>query len=143
MAYIKYSTSKKGVLVARIQVYGKDPATGQPKLYPKNIRNEEGLTEAKFKKKINKIAIELEERIAAEYKDQMTYIHTGVLTFSQLAEEWIAGINAHQSHNYYLRATDVCNLFNGLRSLIPTLRKSLTNIILHLIFIEHQYIHTL
>lgn len=128
MAYIKYSTSKKGTLIARIQVYGKDPATGQPKLFPKNIRNEEGLTEAKFKKKINKIAIELEERIAAEYKDQMTYIHTGVLTFSQLAEEWIAGINAHQSHNYYLRATDVCNLFNEYLKTIGLDRRPISEI---------------
>lgn len=112
MAYIKYSTTKKGVLVARIQIYGKDPATGQPKLFPKSLRNEEGLTEAKFKKKIQKLALEMEEQIANDYKDQMTYVHTGILSFYQLAQEWIATINAHQSHNYYLRATDVTNLFN-------------------------------
>lgn len=69
MAYIKFSTNKKGVLVARVQIYGKDPATGLPKLYPKTIRNDEGLTDAKFKKKINKLAIELEEQIQTEYKD--------------------------------------------------------------------------
>lgn len=112
MAYIKYSTTKKGVLVARVQIYGKDPTTGQPKLFPKSFRNEEGLTEAKFKKKIQKLALEMEEQIATDYKDQMAYVHTGVLSFYQLAQEWIATINAHQSHNYYLRATDVCNLFN-------------------------------
>lgn len=112
MAHIHYSTTKKGVLVAKIQAYGKDPATGRPKIYPKSVRNEEGLTEAKFKKKMNLLAAEFEEEIAKLYKNSLEFFHTRVLTFSELASEWISGINAHQSHNYYLRATDVCKLFN-------------------------------
>lgn len=112
MAYIQYRKTKKGILVARIQVSGKDPETGEFKVYPKNIQNDEGLTEAKFKKKITILAAEFENEVANAYKDQMAYIHTGVLTFSQLAQEWISSINAHQSHNYYLRATDVTNIFN-------------------------------
>ena len=34
MAYIKFSKTKKGILVARIQVSGKDPETGEFKVYP-------------------------------------------------------------------------------------------------------------
>ncbi len=112
MAHISYRTTKKGVLVARIQVSGKDPDTGAFKVYPKNIQNDEGLTEAKFKKKITLIAAEFEQEIANAYNDKVAHIHTGVLTFIQLAQEWISTINAHQSHNYYLRATDVTNIFN-------------------------------
>ena len=112
MAHIKYNTNKHGVLVARVQVYGKNPATGKPKLYPKIFRNDDGLTEAKFKKKIQKLALELETKIANDYKDQMNFIHAGILTFNQLAQEWISTIKTHQSHNYYLRAISTCNLFN-------------------------------
>ena len=101
MAYIKYSKTKKGILVARIQVSGKNPETGDFKIYPKNIQNDEGLTEAKFKKKITILAAEFEEEIANQYRNQVEHIHTGVLSFSQLAQEWIQSISAHQSHNYY------------------------------------------
>ena len=112
MAYIKYSKTKKGILVARIQVSGKNPETGDFKIYPKNIQNDEGLTEAKFKKKITILAAEFEEEIANQYRNQVEHIHTGVLSFSQLAQEWIQSISAHQSHNYYLRATEVCKRFD-------------------------------
>lgn len=128
MAHIQYSTTKKGVLVARVQVYGKDPATGLPKIYPKSIRNEEGLTEAKFKKKIKLIAAEFEEEVAISYKNSIDFIHTRVLTFSELASEWISGINAHQSHNYYLRATDVCKLFNDYLKTVGLDKKPISEI---------------
>ena len=111
MASIQYKTTKKGVLVARIQVSGKDPRTGMFKIYPKHVHNDEGLTEAKFKKKITLIAAEFEQDIINQCKEQAEFIHTGVLTFRQLANEWIQGISAHQSHNYYLRATEVCLRF--------------------------------
>ena len=112
MANIQYRKTKKGVLVARIQVSGKDPKTGKFKIYPKNIQNNEGLTEAKFKKKIILIAAEFEQEVADSYQNNVEFFHSRVLTFSELANEWISGINSHQSHNYYLRATDVCKLFN-------------------------------
>lgn len=38
MASIQYRKTKKGVLVARIQVSGKDAKTGEFKIYPKNIQ---------------------------------------------------------------------------------------------------------
>ena len=71
MAYIQYRKTKKGILVARIQVSGKDPETGEFKVYPKNIQNDEGLTEAKFKKKITILAAEFENEVANVYKDQI------------------------------------------------------------------------
>lgn len=128
MASIQYRKTKKGILVARIQISGKDPTTGEYKIFPKNIQNDEGLSEAKFKKKINLIAAELEQEIADSYKNSMEYIHTGVLTFSQLAKEWIAGISAHQSHNYYLHATDVCEAFNDYLKTVGLDRKPISDI---------------
>ena len=128
MAYIKYSKTKKGILVARIQVSGKDPETGEFKVYPKNIQNDEGLTEAKFKKKINLIAAEYEQEVAEAYKNKMTFIHTGVLTFMQLAQEWITTIDANLSHNYYLRAIDVTAKFNEYLKTIDLDRKPISEI---------------
>ena len=128
MAYIKFSKTKKGVLVARIQISGKDPQTGEHKIYPKNIQNEDGLSEAKFKKKINLLAAELEQQIADDYKNKTNHIHTGILTFSQLAKEWISGIIAHQSHNYYLRASNVCKTFNEYLKSIGLDRKPISEI---------------
>ena len=58
MAHIEISQNKKGVLQAKIQAYGKDPATGKAKLFTCRIYNEDGLTEAKFKKYIDKVAID-------------------------------------------------------------------------------------
>lgn len=128
MAYIKFSKTKKGVLVARIQISGKDPQTGEHKIYPKNIQNEDGLSEAKFKKKINLLAAELEQQIADDYKNKTNHIHTGILTFSQLAKQWISGIIAHQSHNYYLRASNVCKTFNEYLKSIGLDRKPISEI---------------
>ena len=128
MASIQYRKTKKGILVARIQISGKDPTTGEYKIFPKNIQNDEGLSEAKFKKKITLIAAELEQEIADSYKNSVEYIHTGVLTFSQLAKEWIAGISAHQSHNYYLRATAVCEVFNDYLKTVGLDRKPISDI---------------
>ena len=67
MAYIKISRTKKGVLRARIQVHGKDPATSENKLFVKHVQDEEGLTESKFKKKINLIAAEMEKQVEKDY----------------------------------------------------------------------------
>lgn len=112
MAYVSFTTTKKGVLSARIHVSGKDPKTSENKVFTKRVHNDDGLTEAKFKKKVNLIAAELEEQVARDYADQVESIHTTVLSFPQLAEEWIATIDANLSHSYYLRAIDVTNRFN-------------------------------
>lgn len=128
MAYIKYTTTKKGVLVARIQISGKDPITGESKLFPKHIHNEEGLSEAKFKKKMNLLAAQMEEEIADAYKNRIAHARTDVLTFFQLAQEWIATINANLSHNYYLRATDVTNIFNEYLKTVGLDKKPISEI---------------
>lgn len=111
MAYVNYTTSKRGVLVARIHVSGKDPKTNENKVFTQRVYNEEGLTEAKFKKKVNLIAATLEEQVIRDYEDHVETIHTAVLTFPQLAEEWIATIDANLSHSYYLRAVDATERF--------------------------------
>jgi len=54
MPYIKITTNKKGKFVARIQVLTKDIETGKNKLAVKRIHNNENLTEAKFKKYVEK-----------------------------------------------------------------------------------------
>ena len=128
MAHIKYSKTKKGVLVARIQVSGKDPETGAFKIYPKNIQNDEGLSEAKFKKRINIIAAEYEQEVADAYNNKMAFIHTGVLTFIQLAEEWIATIDTNLSQGYYLRAVYVTNRFNEYLKTINLDKKPISEI---------------
>ena len=50
MAYSKRTTNKRGVLQAKIQAYGLDPATGKSKLYVKSIYNLEGILGDKCKK---------------------------------------------------------------------------------------------
>lgn len=128
MASIQYKKNKKGVLVARIQVSGKDPHTGKFKIYPRTISNEDGLTEAKFKKKINLLAAQFEEEIATACANQMEYIHTAVLTFSELAAEWIRSIDAHQSHNYYIHAKNACTAFNDYLKSIGLDKKPISEI---------------
>ena len=111
MAYVNYTTSKRGVLVARIHVSGKDPKTNENKVFTQRVYNEDGLTEVKFKKKVNLIAAEMEQQVIRDYEDHVETIHTAVLTFPQLAEEWIATIDANLSHSYYLRAVDATERF--------------------------------
>lgn len=128
MAYIKISRTKKGELRARIQVHGKDPATSEHKLFVKHIQDEEGLTESKFRKKINLIAAEMEKQVEKDYEDRIEHIHTSVLTFSQLADEWISTINANLSHVYFMRATDVTNNFNEYLKKIGLDRRPISDI---------------
>ena len=70
MAYYKITTDKKGKLVAKMQAYGKDLETGEKKLYTKRFYNEDGLTEAKFKKYLDKEAIAFEEELERAYREQ-------------------------------------------------------------------------
>ena len=112
MAHISYRTNKKGEMFAKIQVSGKDPRTGEHKLYLKTIKNESGLTEAKFKKLANKEAIAFEENIINQIKDEVITVRTKVLTFPQLAEEWLNTINANLSRNYFERSSEYVSKFN-------------------------------
>lgn len=103
MAYSKITTNKRGVLQAKIQAYGLDPATGKSKLYVKTIHNVDGLSEAKFKKYVTKAEIEFEESIKLTGKTSALdgVASDGVLTFTQLVKEWKATVLQNLSKSYY------------------------------------------
>lgn len=114
MAYSKITTNKKGVLQAKIQAYGLDPATGKSKLYVKTIHNVDGLSEAKFKKYVVKAEIEFEESIKLTGKTSSLEgaATDGVLTFTQLVKEWKEMVLRTLSRNYYIRICDTENRFS-------------------------------
>ena len=87
MAYFKIETDRKGRLKARIQVSGKDYETGKAKIFIKKVYNDDNLTEAKFRKKVDKIALAYEDEVLKAYTEQKSVVYNKVLTFSELAEE--------------------------------------------------------
>lgn len=117
MATINITKNKKGKMVAKIQVYGKDTQTGLSKRFTKRVYNEDGLPETKFRKYINKIAIEYEEEVQEENlagktessskKSTQKSDNNKVLTYPQLHSEWMATIKKNYSPAYYARAVDV------------------------------------
>ena len=113
MAYFKITSNKKGELQAKIQVSGKNVATGDNKIFVKRVYNTDGLTEAKFKKQVEKISIEFEEDVLRAYKEETTVLRTKVLTFSELMREWQENIKANLSISYYLRTQEVGKKFNA------------------------------
>lgn len=112
MAYYKITTDKKGKLVAKMQAYGKDLSTGERKLYVKRVYNENGLTEAKFKKFLDKEAIAFEEEVARAYREHDVSVKARVLTFHELMAEWKENIRINLSISYYERACEVEKKFN-------------------------------
>lgn len=112
MAYYKITTDKKGELVAKMQVYGKDLSTGERKLYVKRVYNENGLTEAKFKKFLDKEVIAFEEEVARAYREHDVSVKARVLTFHELMAEWKENIRINLSISYYERACEVEKKFN-------------------------------
>lgn len=112
MAYSKITTNKKGVLQARIQAYGLDPATGKAKIYVKTIHNSDGLTEAKFRKYVAKCEIEFEESVKEEGKSSVTAQNDGVLTFAELMKEWKAHVLKYKSKSYYRKIDETEKRFN-------------------------------
>lgn len=114
MAYFKIEKNKKGELQAKIQVSGKDPLTDKNKIFVKRIYNENGLTEAKFHKQVEKIAIEFEDEVAKAYGTAQILTNSQrVLSFAELMTEWQATIKADLSMNYYARAKDTGERFNA------------------------------
>ena len=113
MAYYKITPNKKGVLQAKIQVSGKDLSTGKSKVFVKRVYNTDGLTEAKFRKQVEKLSIEFEEDVANAYQEETTMLRSTVLTFSELMKEWKATIKANLSINYYAHADRVDKLFKA------------------------------
>lgn len=107
MAYFKLEKNKKGELRAKIQVSGKDPATGKNKIFTKRIINTENLSEAKFRKHVEKTSLAFEEEVSRAYREGKTQLRLKVLTFSELMKEWLAAIKTNLSISYYLRAQKV------------------------------------
>ena len=112
MANYKITQNRKGELQAKIQVSGKDNITGNYKVYTKRVYNKDNLTEAKFRKQVDKAAIAFEEEITRALEAQTLEIHTHVLTFAELMAEWQESIKANFSKNYYERSFSVANKFN-------------------------------
>ena len=112
MAYFKIETDRKGRLKARIQVSGKDYETGKAKIFIKKVYNDDNLTEAKFRKQVDKIALAYEDEVLRAYDEQKSVVSNKVLTFSELADEWVQTVKSNLSYNYYLHARDVTKRFN-------------------------------
>lgn len=113
MAYFKITQNKKGELQAKIQVSGKDLSTGKSKVFTKRVYNTDELTEAKFRKQVEKAAISFEEEVAKAYKEGETKLRSRILTFTELMKEWMDNVKANLSLNYYERAEDLEVLFNA------------------------------
>lgn len=128
MAYIDIKENKKGVLVAKIQVSGKDPATSENKTYSKRIYNEEGLTLAKFKRFAEKEAMEFEKEVEKQYEIGNLQIKTRVLTFNELATEWLDGIKQNLSLSYYMRAEAAIKKFNEYLKKVHLFKTPISNI---------------
>lgn len=112
MAHYDIKRNKKGELQARIQVSGKDVTTGKSKIFPKTVYNEQNLTESKFRKYVERAAIEFEDEVKTAYLEQTTALSNKVLTFAELMKEWKANVLANQSISYYIAAQTVEKKFN-------------------------------
>lgn len=113
MPYYKITANRRGELVAKVQVLTKDIATGKNKLVVKRIYNTEKLTDAKFRKQVEKFSLTFEDEIKNAYSDRVAQIKNNVLTFSQLANEFLTNIELHLSQNYYDRAIKTVEWFNN------------------------------
>ena len=116
MAYYKIEEDNKGRLKARMQVSGKDVATGKLKVFVKKVYNDDGLTLAKFKKQVEKYAMEFSEEVARAYEAGQNVgksARNKVLTVNELASEWLEHIRNNLSINYYLRAKEVVRKFDN------------------------------
>ena len=111
MAYYKITESAKGELQARIQVCCKNTETGKRKIFTKRIYNKENLTNAKFRKLVEKESIEFEDKVTEEYEKTVNF-SSRILSFPELAKEWKQSIKLTLSHSYYLRAEDIERKFN-------------------------------
>lgn len=67
MAYFKITKNSEGMLVAKVQISGKEPGTGKTKLYVKRFYNTDNLSEAKFRKQVDLLAAQLEREINIAY----------------------------------------------------------------------------
>ena len=112
MAYYRLTTNKKGHLSAKIQVYAPGLNNEKGKVHYKRIINEDDLPKTKFIKLVEREAIAFEESLEKIYKKSKNGERAIVLTFPELAEEWLQGIERNQSINYHVRGLDVIKKFN-------------------------------
>lgn len=110
--YNRLTTNKKGHLSAKIQVYAPGLNNEKGKVHYKRIINEDDLPKTKFIKLVEREAIAFEESLEKIYKKSKAGERAIVLTFPQLAEEWLQGIERNQSINYHVRGLDVIKKFN-------------------------------
>lgn len=113
MAHIDVTKNKNGRLQAKIMFYGKDAVTQKTKLLSRRIYNDDNLTEAKFRRYAEKVAIQLEEQYKQEYVEGTSAIRNNVVTFSELCDEWKANVLQTLSRNYYSRICEVQKRFNA------------------------------
>lgn len=113
MAYFQITKNSKGMLVAKVQISGKDPDTGKHKLFVKRFYNTDNLSEAKFRKQVSLLAAEMERDISVSYQNYETHIHTKVLSFPELMNEWKATIKANYSVNYYEHVCEIEKKFTA------------------------------
>ena len=116
MAYYRIEEDKKGRLKARIQVSGKDISTGKSKVFVKRVYNDDGLTLAKFKKQVERLADEFAGELEEAYNKGLSGENINpnrVLTVNELADEWIEHIKNDLSISYYKRAKDLVNKFDA------------------------------
>ena len=113
MAYFKIHKNEKNKLYARVQVSYTDKGSGKRKILNRRIYNEDDLTPARFRKHIEKLSIELESNFQKECEKNSTFT-SQILSFPELANEWLGTIRATLSISYYNRAKDVIGKFNDV-----------------------------
>lgn len=112
MPYFKITTDKKGNLKARIQVSGKDVETGKSKIFVRMIYNRQELSLAKFKKQVEREALDFSDEVARAYERGQNAKRYKVLSFHDLANEWVDNVKKNLSINYHRRAVDTTKKFN-------------------------------
>ena len=110
MAYYKIKKDTKGELYADIRISYKNSITGKYKIASKRFRNVDNLTEAKFKKYIEKEAFKYEEEANITFEEQND--KDRILTFKEFANEWLKTLEKTLSYNYYRRAVYTIDKFN-------------------------------
>ena len=127
MAHWHIETKKSGMIVGKIQVSGKDFETGKHRLFCKRVYNDNHLTLARFRKVVERAALDYEEEVqrAAIFFQQN---RKRVLSFSEIAEEWLDYLKENLSHNYYIRAKETVGLFNDYLMKIGLAQKPISEI---------------
>lgn len=110
MAYYKIKKDTKDELYADIRISYKNSITGKYKIASKWFRNVDNLTEAKFKKYIEKEAFRYEEEANITFEEQND--KDKILTFKEFANEWLKTLEKTLSYNYYRRAVYTIDKFN-------------------------------